>query len=85
MNELNSEREMTRVSEKFRMQNELLVRHFSGSISADESFWRIVVPDDQNTKLPSWLNYTLSPMLDTPDFNVHFKNRTGFLLERNDR
>lgn len=38
------------MSEKFRMQNGLSVRHFSGSRSTDESFWCIVVPDDQNIK-----------------------------------
>ena len=50
LNELESEREVTRVREKFRMQNVLLVGHFSGNRSTDESFWRIEVPDDQNIK-----------------------------------
>ena len=50
LNELESDRYLTRVSEKFRIQNGLLVRHFSDSRSTDESFWRSVVPDDKNIK-----------------------------------
>ena len=50
LQELESEREVTRGSEKFRVQQGLLVRHLSGIVKDDESFWRVVVPDDQNIK-----------------------------------
>ena len=50
LQELESEREVTRGSEKFRVQQGLLVRHLSGVVKNDESFWRVVVPDDQNIK-----------------------------------
>ena len=50
LHELECQSEVTRASEKFRLQNSLLVTHMSGTVKDDESFWRIVVPDEQNIK-----------------------------------
>ena len=48
--ELESEREVTRGREKFHLWDGLLFRHLSGHVNDDEEFWRVVVPDDQNIK-----------------------------------
>ena len=50
LQELESEREVTRGREKFHLRNGLLFRHLSGNVNDDEEFWRVVVPDDQNIK-----------------------------------
>ena len=50
LQELESEREVTRGREKFHLRNGLLFRHLSGNVMENEEFWRVVVPDDQNIK-----------------------------------
>ena len=46
LQELESEREVTRGREKFHLRGGLLFWHLSGVVNDDESFWRVVVPDD---------------------------------------
>ena len=50
LHEVESQSEVTKGSEKFRLWNSLLVRHMAGIVRDDELFSRIVVPNDQNIK-----------------------------------
>ena len=50
LQELESEREVTRGREKFNFHNGLLFQHLSRSVNDNEEFWRVVVPNDQNIK-----------------------------------
>ena len=86
LHELESQSEVTRGSEKFRLRNSLLVRHMSGSVRDSESFWRIVVPDDQNIKNTIMTEIHSVPYAGHPGFqrtlqkvrqNFYWKGMTG--------
>ena len=86
LHELESQSEVTRGSEKFRLRNSLLVRHMSGIVRDVESFWRIVVPDDQNIKKTIMTEIHSVPYAEHPGFqrtlqkvrqNFYCKGMTG--------
>lgn len=86
LTELQNQREIERGNEKFRIQHGLLVRHQTGRTSDDESFWRIVVPDDQNIKFTIMNEMHSTPYAGHPGFqrtlakirkNFYWKGMTG--------